>query len=453
LNNFSTHITGISEGFHDACKSIITKDGEIVYAGHAERYSRVKNDRELHPNMPLNMGITVFYERPFLKNTRRFWAGQSWKKRPKYDHYIPHHWSHAAASYYTRPFPEEPVCVVIDAIGEWDTASIWWKRKKVWSMKYPKSLGLFYSAVTRHIGLKPNEDEFITMCIAAMGNPQHDYDPYLNYHKGGIFLGKNEDVAASAQKILEDEVIKIMTRAKQYSDYLCYGGGVALNCVVNTKIKPMFKDMWIFPNPGDGGSSLGAALAYLDKRIQIDNVFFGYEIKGELDVSEVIDNLIKYKMTGVANGKSEFGPRAFGNRSLLADPRMDDVKHMVNKIKNRQHFRPFAPAILEEFADDYFTGPMNQYMQFVAHAKHDYDSVVHVNKTSRVQIVKDDGSNMRKVLEEWYERTKCPMLLNTSLNIKGEPLVNTVEDARRFEKVNGVPVVTFRTRRTLKCLE
>lgn len=438
-------VTGISEGFHDACKAIVRNDGHIIYAGHAERYSRVKNDKNLHPDMPEDVGLTAFYERPFLKNTRRLFAGQSWKKRPKYDIYLSHHWAHAATSYYTRPFPEEPVCVVIDAIGEWDTASIWFQKKKVWSMKYPKSLGLFYSAVTRHIGLKPNEDEFITMCIAAMGDRhKYDYDPYAYYHKGGEFYGKYPDIAASAQRILEDEIMKIMERARKYSKYLCYGGGVALNCVANTRLyqRKLFEKIWIFPNPGDGGSSLGAALDVHDKRIDFKNVFLGHQIEGELDVSKVVDNLLESSICGVANGRAEFGPRAFGNRSLLADPRVDDIKDRVNQIKYRQNYRPFAPAILEEYAEEYFTGPMNEYMQFVSYAKHDYKSVTHVDNTSRVQVVKDDDSNMRKILEEWFERTKCPMLLNTSLNVKGEPLVNTVEDAKRFEKVNKVPVCT-----------
>lgn len=441
-------VTGISEGFHDACKTII-KDGKIVYAGHAERYSRIKNDKHLHPDMPETEGVTVFYEKPFLKNTRRLYAGQSWKKRGKYDFTVPHHWSHASASYYTRPFAlKEPVCVVIDAIGEWDTASIWWRKKKVWSMKYPTSLGLFYSAITRHIGLKPNEDEFITMCLAAMGDRnKYDFDPYLYYHKGYDFgKGRKEDIAASAQRILEDEILKIMEKARSYSPYLCYGGGVALNCVANTKIKRMFDDMWIFPNPSDGGSSLGAAISALElgpyRTLQIDNMFLGHEIKGELDVAKVVQNLVQYKTCGVANGKAEFGPRALGNRSLLADPRVDNIKDVVNKVKNRQGYRPFSPAILEEYASEYFTGPMNEYMQYVSHAEHDYQGVMHVDGTSRVQVVKDDGSNMRRVLEAWYEKTKCPMLLNTSLNIKGKPIVNNERDAKEFEKVTKVPVVT-----------
>ena len=104
-------------------------------------------------------------------------------------------------------------------------------------------------------------------------------------------------------------------------------------------------------------------------------------------------------------------------------------------------FRPFAPAILEEYADEYFDGPMNEYMQYVAKAKHDYKSVTHVDGTARVQIVKPNcESVIRKILEEWYEQTKCPMLLNTSLNIKGKPMVNDAEDALLFEKKYGVKV-------------
>ena len=145
-------------------------------------------------------------------------------------------------------------------------------------------------------------------------------------------------------------------------------------------------------------------------------------------------------MCGVANGRAEFGPRALGNRSLLGDPR-HDIKDTVNTVKRRQKFRPFAPAILEEYKDEYFEGPMNEYMQFVAKAKHDYSSVTHIDGTARVQVVKKDcPSILRSVLEEWYEKTGCPMLLNTSLNIKGQPIVNTWDDALDFSRETNVAV-------------
>ena len=166
----------------------------------------------------------------------------------------------------------------------------------------------------------------------------------------------------------------------------------------------------------------------------------GIQYIRDVNPKDVVKELLKNQLCGVANGRAEFGPRALGNRSLLGDPRYD-IKDTVNKIKQREMFRPFAPAILEEYADDYFDGPMNRYMQFVANAKHDHKSVTHVDGTARVQLVeKDNVSILRPILEEWYEQTGCPMLLNTSLNIKGQPIVNTWEDAKEFERKYNVPV-------------
>lgn len=436
-------ITGLSHGFHDA--AICYLDGkEIVEAHHSERITRVKNDKNLYPGAQI-LGESVFYEKPFKKNVRRVLNGMKWKKYPKYDHYIDHHWSHAAAAYYTRPFTEEPVCVVIDAIGEFDTASIWYKKKKVWSMKYPQSLGLFYSAITDYVGLKPLEDEYILMGMAAYGDEIVDLSHLMDRNlqmgcRSADIPHSHSVIAASAQHFIEQEIMKIMTIASRYSNYLCYGGGVALNCVANTKIRPMFKDMWIFPNPGDAGSAFGAAAAHQDQMINWKGPYLGTDIKGEVNVNDVVKYLIDNSYCGIANGRAEFGPRALGNRSLLADPRRD-LKDTVNQIKRRQKFRPFAPAILAEFAEEYFEGPMNEYMQFVAKAKHDYDSVTHVDGSARVQIVKDDcQSILRPILEEWYEQTGCPMLLNTSLNIKGMPMVDTAKDAAEFEKLYGVKV-------------
>ena len=126
---------------------------------------------------------------------------------------------------------------------------------------------------------------------------------------------------------------------------------------------------------------------------------------------------------------------------MIADPRINSIKDKVNKIKLRDKFRPFAPAILEEYANDYFEGPMNEYMQFVAKAKHDYSSVTHIDGTARVQVVKKDcQSILRPILEEWYNKTSCPMLLNTSLNIKGQPMVNDENDVTQFMERSGIRV-------------
>ena len=440
-------ITGISSGFHDAAWCYL-EDQEILEAHHSERHTRIKND----PNLPAKgilVGKTAYYEKPFKKNVRRWLYGHPTMSKPYFrvDKYIDHHWSHAAASYYTRPFNQEPVCVVIDAIGEWDTASIWYNKKKKWSMKYPKSLGLFYSAMTDYIGLKPNEDEYIMMGMAAYGENPVDLSEFLQYNLHRGCRGANisdqhteEDIALGAQSLLEKEVIKIMKRARKYSSHLCYGGGVALNCVANSKFYYMFDDVWIFPNPGDAGGALGAAAAYNNKRLNYTDCYLGTEIDRDVNPKEVVNYLLNHSYCGIANGRAEFGPRALGNRSLIADPRLD-IKDTVNQIKRRQKFRPFAPAIMEEWAEQYFTGPMNEYMQYVSIANHDFHSVTHVDGTARVQVVKKDcKSILRPILEEWYEKTRCPMLLNTSLNIKGQPIVDNISDADEFERKYNVRV-------------
>ena len=194
------------------------------------------------------------------------------------------------------------------------------------------------------------------------------------------------------------------------------------------------------PAPGDAGSALGAAALVCKKKLKWKSPYLGHPIFNYIPVHKIVKELLKNKVCGVANGKAEFGPRALGNRSLLGDPRYD-IKDTVNKIKRRQLFRPFAPAILEEYKDEYFKGPMNEYMQFIAKAKHDYSSVTHVDGTARVQVVKPDcNSLLREILEGWYEKTGCPMLLNTSLNIKGKPMVNTWEDAQEWSKLYNVAV-------------
>ena len=222
-------------------------------------------------------------------------------------------------------------------------------------------------------------------------------------------------------------------------------GGVKLCCQQCDSTHCGFHDIWIMPNPGDAGSSLGAALAYRGKRIAWGSAYLGHDIARHLDSHGVLSALEEGQTVGVANGRAEFGPRALGNRSLLADPRGAEVKDKVNQIKQREPFRPFAPMILAELAHDYFVLPVAQspYMQFVAQCRDPdrFPAICHVDGSSRVQTVSRlDNAGLYDLLRGWYDRTGCPMLLNTSLNIKGEPLVNTWEDAQRFAAVHGVMV-------------
>jgi carbamoyltransferase len=191
------------------------------------------------------------------------------------------------------------------------------------------------------------------------------------------------------------------------------------------------------PNPGDAGSSLGAAAALYGKHINWKNPYLGYDMGGEYPVNQILEELKTNKIAAVATGRAEYGPRALGNRSILADPRDPNIKDKVNIIKQREQFRPFAPVILEEFASEWFdmdfTSP---YMQYTVKCKQPdkIPSVVHQDGTSRVQTVnKDQHPGLHMLLRKWYWETGCPVLLNTSLNIKGQPLLNDKEDAKKWK--------------------
>ena len=494
-------ILGINCMNHDAAMAVVDGD-KILWAAHAERYSKVKNDHYLNwqiVNEAMKYGPfnkVVYYEKPLLKKTRQFFAGQydialSYTEMPqwhldhfniKIDEYVKHHDSHAAAGYFTSPF-KDAVVLTVDAIGEWDTVSISVAcgneiiRKE--TIQYPHSLGILYSAFTHRCGLKPAEEEYILMGMAAYGKPKYKDDIYNDFisveggHpvndegdlvpvfrlKRNVHRGLGEwhpeadvmDLAASIQEVTEEILASLWQRASQYgSRNLVYAGGVALNCAANSKLANigLFDNIWIIPNPGDAGSSLGCIAASEKKHLNWKNPFLGHNIEGEYPVDKIIKELKENKMVGVANGRAEFGPRALGNRSLLADPRGPEVKDLVNQIKRRQKFRPFAPAILEEDVHEYFTLPTavknTPYMQFTAACTHgkDFPAIIHYDNTSRVQTVsKSDNEGFYELLKAWKKETGCPMLLNTSLNIKGQPIVNDVEDGKAFTKKYGVKVV------------
>ena len=505
---------GISALSHDAGLAVI-KNRQLVFASHSERYSRVKNDKNLHWHLirdALNYGSPekiLFYEKPLLKLTRQIYArqwdvvdrnlksaitGEALRRHIdslgitfKYDlrqKNISHHLSHAAGGYFTSPFRHATV-VVIDAIGEWETLTIWKanhnRLKKIKSIKYPHSIGLFYSAMTQRVGLTPNQDEYILMGMAPFGDPFRFYgelteeffnmnhSPFLvkdlkqpfprfkhNLHRGclwwkpdGLLAEDIYDVAAATQRIYEHLLDDIMEWAfiNGESNNLVFSGGCALNCVANSKIAKYWDDVWIMPSPGDAGSAIGAILADLKYHIRWPGPFLGHEIKGEYPVIKIIDELYHNKIVGVASGKAEFGPRALGRRSLLADPREKNIKDIINTYKKREPFRPFAPMVLEECVDDIFDMPAgvkrSPYMQYTAKCKvpEQYPGIVHVDGTSRVQTVgPNDDKDVRNMLEGWFLKTGCPVLLNTSLNIKGEPLVNSKDDGKAFEKKHNIRI-------------
>ena len=481
---------GISANSHDAALAVFNEDG-LEFASHSERFSGIKNDAHLNDKLieyAKQWGEPdeiIWYERPLVKTLRQLRAGQGFKYFRKNNirnylagygihapiRYTDHHLSHAAAGYYTSPFTEATVAC-IDSIGEFKTLTIWEgkedKLRCIYSQSYPHSVGLWYSAMTQRVGLKPNEDEYILMGMAAYGDPNRLYssmyrdfldpegDPVSfkrNFHRGCLDwkpeLNSPQDlmdIAAATQKLYENIFQGILNIAKEVSSSknLVLMGGCALNCSANRLAYNFFDNVWIMPNPGDAGSAIGCVLAHKKQHMEMPHVYLGYNIEGEYPVEEVLHELLTTGICGVANGRAEFGPRALGHRSLLADPRGADIKDRVNNIKQRQLFRPFAPAVLAEHAAAYFDGPTGPFMQYTSTCTDPgLPAIIHGDGTSRVQTVSANQSvGFRKLLERWYAETGCPILLNTSLNIKGQPIVNTVEDAVAFEKHYGVRVCT-----------
>jgi len=405
-----------------------------------------------------------------------------------FDDFNMHHESHCALAFFTRPWEskEDTVMVSVDGSGELESLSIKDHNfNTLHTIQWPQSLGTIYGGVTAALGYKVLRDEYIIMGLASYGEvndelynilhncyywfeSDHGKNVRMNVEFAGYCLAESqlsekyaeyedrfakfikgsditpEDASATVQKFFEVEVMKIMTIARQYGSKLVYGGGCAQNVTANTLIRELFDEMHIAIAPSDSGNALGCAAYSWHKATGGTHLkwspYLGHNIDRDIDPKEVAQYLVDNKICGVANGRAEYGPRALGNRSLLADVR-SDINDTVNKIKRRQKFRPFAPAILSEHADEYFSGPMNEYMQFTAVAKHDYSSVTHTDGTARVQLVKPDcKSVLRQILEEYYKLTGVPMLLNTSLNIRNKPMVNTVEDAIEWENKYNVKV-------------
>ena len=474
---------GVAAGTHDGSLAVVKND-EILFASHTERYSRKKNDAHLNQEMieqALSYGqpdIIHWYEDPYKKALRKYKAGQSnkWMNPRKYlsgygiqgeIKYGNHHKSHAAAGFATSKFDSAAV-LVIDAIGEFTTTSISLysadeggkiSGRKLCKRVYPQSLGLFYSAITDRVQLKANEDEYILMGMSAYGEPRHADEMRamlssgFNFHRGcrnSFPQADHFDLAASAQKVYEEEFIKLLNLAETLtkSNNLVLMGGCALNCLANRHVHRFFENVWVMPNPGDAGSSIGAIAAGEMQMLNWETPYLGEEIEGKYPVKDIMKELLENNIVGVANGKAEFGPRALGNRSLFANPTGQEMKDLVNKIKQRQEFRPFAPVILQEDVHKHFyveKGFESPYMQYIVRAKDPkkYPAIVHKDGTSRVQTVtREQHAGLYRLLKQWKKHTGIPMLLNTSLNIKGEPMVNSRKDADLFQKRYGVKVVS-----------
>ena len=479
-------------------------------------------------SMPLWLREKLFQKNLILKKLK--YIDQNFKNENNLL-FCEHHLSHAASAFYPSPF-EESLILTIDGVGEWATTAIGIgagkKIKIIKEINFPHSLGLLYSAFTYYLGFKVNSGEYKVMGLAPYGKPifkkkitknlidikedgsfrlNMDYFDYatgftMTNKKFSTLFGKNlrksedeeleqfhMDIAASIQSVIEDIIIKITRNLKKEYKYdnLCLAGGVALNCVANSKIlkNNIFKNVWIQPASGDSGGSLGAALfcwykfsdqsrkitlmedsmkgSYLGpnfnnteiKEFLIKKKINYQEIDDEPLFEKVAKELSNGKVVGWFQGKMEFGPRALGSRSILADPRPLEMQKKLNlKIKFRESFRPFAPAILEEKVNSFFkTNSISPYMLLVSEIKDEYkinekenlnlsgmdklylkrsllQATTHVDYTSRIQTV-NKKTNLRfyKLIENFELITKIPILVNTSFNIRGEPIVCSPKDA------------------------
>jgi carbamoyltransferase len=371
------------------------------------------------------------------------------------------------------------------------------------AQNFPHSLGLLYSAFTQYCGFKVNSGEYKLMGLAPYGKPlykQNIYDhlitqfddgsyilnmKYFSYSEGNRMINKKfeklfgmprrkeesglsefyKDIAASIQEVIEEIVLNLVKQARLLTNKtsIVFSGGVVLNCKLNQKIVEanIFDDHYFYPNPGDAGSAVGAAylawFGYLENTydaqnnsssIYLGNIMDAKECLSQLQVPfQILDNasgevaklLSEGKIIGWYNGKIEFGPRALGNRSILADPRNPNMKNVLNeKIKLRENFRPFAPAILEEEASGYFEMHHANYDTMMVTAKVKpgtkelMPAVVHEDGTARIQVVtKGSNKEFHDLLKSFHQLTGCPALINTSFNIRGEPIVESVEDALR----------------------
>jgi carbamoyltransferase len=484
-------------------------------------------------------------EKLFMRNLLRKQLGSFGKtKAPLL--FSEHHLSHAASAFYPSPF-EKAAILTIDGVGEWATATIGIGNDQgiriLKEMHFPHSVGLLYSAFTYYLGFKVNSGEYKLMGLAPYGDPDSPQtrlfrEKILNdlvdiREDGSILLNmkyfgfatklqmidqkkweklfgfslrkpeseieqEHMNLALAIQQVTEKIVIELARTSKKLTgcDRLVMAGGVALNCVANSKISSagLFEDVWIQPAAGDAGGALGAALAayhiWLGKPRRVtanDSMnhtylgpcFAGSEIQKVLKrfdasytyfdnyeklVAIVSQKLVDGKIVGWFQDRMEFGPRALGNRSIFADPGNPEIQKTLNlKTKFREGFRPFAPAILEEDAQMYFSMKHpSPYMLFVSPVKEKWrlseadpeendlykrlyhqrsivPAITHIDYSSRVQTVSREANpKFWKLLQCFKQLSGIGMLVNTSFNVRGEPIVCTPEDAYRDFMYSGM---------------
>jgi carbamoyltransferase len=404
-------------------------------------------------------------------------------------HNVVHHLAHAVSAFHPSPF-ERAAVMTLDGRGERGTASYALgegnQLQALGQVHYPHSLGLLYEEVTDYLGFLRSSDEYKVMALASYGKPkfadefrrmihlgergQFTIDP-LNAverfgparERGAEMEDWHFDIAHSLQLVLTETVLEICDwlHRETKADALCMAGGVALNCVMNARIRDQgpFKEVWVQPAAGDAGTALGAAM-WVDlrergdrqRRYRMDHALLGpsysdEEIETFLRwtkvpfrklqnvAEETADILAQERIIGWMQGRMEFGPRALGARSILASPRSPTMQSRLNELKDREDFRPVAPVVMEEHAAEWFVGarqsPFMLFVYDVAPGREDQiPAVRHVDGTARIQTVNASQHPVYyQLLKAFKERTGVPILVNTSFNTRGEPIVCTPRDA------------------------
>lgn len=574
------YILGISCYYHDAAAALL-HNGQLVAAAEEERFSRIKFDSSF-PQQAVDFclaqaGITaheldyvVFYEKPLQKFDRIFrttlagvprttrlfresmatWFSEKlWIKShllgklnipAKKLLFVEHHLSHAASAFFSSPFKESAI-LTIDGVGEWTTTALG-RATADWGdggrnsgrnsisleqeIRFPHSLGLFYSAFTAWLGFQVNNGEYKVMGMSPYGTPRYldrvekvlrlaedgsfaldmDYfsfhtsttntynrrfvelfgeprDPKAEFitdltHPNGAgnpdrtLRAANQhyaDVAMSIQRTTEEAILRMVRQLHRTtgSENLCIAGGVALNSMANGRIarEGPFKNVFIQPAAGDSGGALGAALyawhVLLGKprTFVMEHAYWGAastpaqivhflqeeglpyrEVDPDKLLDELVEDMTSGRVIGWFQGRFEWGPRALGNRSILADPRSEAMKEIVNeKIKFREPFRPFAPAVLEERAADYYDTPrleenlMARYMLLVSPVREErwaeVPATTHMG-SGRLQTVRRAWNpRYYDLIQRFGQATGTPVILNTSFNLRGEPIVTTPQNA------------------------
>ena len=442
-------ILGVSSYHHDSAAASV-KDGLILGAAHEERFTRKKYDNSF-PHQTIE----------WLRNTYEDWDFAAFYEESTYSDFksdirkitkaqpvlVDHHEAHAMSSIMMTDWTECAVMVVdtiggkfSTSLGVYNNGRIEWIKR----FRYPNSIGLFYSSATRLLGFEPLSGESQVMAAAGYGSPKWsqlikdriihledgNYTLLHDLRRGAGFGVLDWDVAASVQQVFTEIVYNLADWLYRESGMtnLAYAGGCALNCVTNSYLArySAYDNIAIQPAAGDAGAALGAAA--LIERPLWESPFIGYEDYAAVTPEEAADRILRGDIIPVINGRAEFGPRALGNRSLLCAP-IDDTIDRLNKIKGRDKdsWRPYAPIVQDKEADNFFhmVRPCSN-MLFTADIKEQSNFKTH-DMTGRVQYIDGSQPYLYKVLEI-TRQFGYPILINTSLNARGKPMVNKKED-------------------------